>query len=110
MARYPLSFGMAGIAWWLGGEGPPKISDYRVESDREYTVRVGEKSETGDPWGGTSREAGVAKVGGTPGAFWVEFDADATGKPTPRFYSVWRVDRGGVANLNEILMATGPEG
>ena len=101
---------MAGIAWWVAGEGPPKISDYRVESDREYTVRVGEKSETGDPWGETSREAGVAKVDGAPGAFWVEFDPGDLGHPTPRFYSVWRVDRDGIANLNEVLMATGPYG
>ena len=109
MARYPVTFGMAGIAWWVSGDGPPRITDYRVDSDRDYPVKTAER-DSNDPWGGTSREAGVAKVGGTPGAFWVEFEPGASGNPTPRFYSVWRVDRDGVANLNEILMATGPYG
>jgi hypothetical protein len=36
--------------------------------------------------------------------FWVEFE---TAEPTPRFYSVWRVEKGGVANLSEILLVTG---
>ena len=97
---------MASMAW-MGDEGPPQITEYQVANDREYSVRVSSERGNGEPWGGTSREAGLGKVGGEPGSFWVEFE---TTDPNPRFYSVWRVDRSGVANLSEILMATGPDG
>jgi hypothetical protein len=106
--RYQLNFGMAGMAWF-GSDGPAAIKDYHIENDRDYPVKVAER-DSENPWGGTSREAGVAKVDGAPGAFSVEFDPGTSGQPTPRFYSVWRVDRDGVANLDEILMATGPYG
>jgi hypothetical protein len=109
MARYQLAFGMAGMAWF-GLEGPPAIADYRIETDREYPVKVSEWKEGDEPWIAASREIGSAKVGGETGSFWVEFDAGAASHPTPRFYSVWRVEKDGVANLSEILMSTGPFG
>jgi hypothetical protein len=94
---------MAGVAWY-GIDGPPAITDYRVDDDRQYPVKI--SSESDDPWAG-SRDAGGAMAGGTPGAFWVEYE---TSDQNPRFYSVWRVDRAGAANLSEILLATGPYG
>jgi hypothetical protein len=95
---------MASMAWF-GDEGPPTITDYRVEDDREYSVMLSSERDKDDPWASTSHAAGTAKAGGTPGAFWVEFEST---DPNPRFYSVWRVDKSGVANLSEILLSTGP--
>ncbi len=39
VARHQLRFGMASMAWF-GDEGPPTITDYRVENDREYSVML----------------------------------------------------------------------
>ena len=97
---------MASVATWSDGdEGPAAIKEYRIRNDREYSVKVSSERKKDDPWGGTVREVGVAKVGGALGAFWVEFE---TAGPHPRFYSVWKVDRGGIANLDEILLVTWP--
>lgn len=103
MERYPLRFGMAAYAWRSDDEAFSGITDYRIDIDREYPVKVSVKSEGGDPWA-TSREVGTAKAGGAPGAFWVEFE---TADRTPRFYSAWKVEKGGVAQLTDILLATG---
>jgi hypothetical protein len=110
MERHPLRFGMASMAWF-GNDVLPTIRDYRVESDREYPVKVGEKNKE-DPWAGTSREVGVAKASVAPGGFWVEFETGSPGDPAAprRFYSVWSVDKEGIANLDEVLMVTGPYG
>jgi len=111
MPRYPLTFGMAGVAWRFEGEGPPAPEDYRVESDRGYPVVIAEENPDAPwGWGATEREVGTAKVGGDPSGFWVEFEPGDGGQPAPRFYSVWRIDRNGIAGLDRILMATGPYG
>jgi hypothetical protein len=89
---------------WFGNEGPPAIAEYRVESDREYSVKVSSERNKDEPWAGTISEVGTAKAGGSEGAFWVDFE---TLERNPRFYSVWHVDKDGIANLNEILLATG---
>ena len=89
---------------WFGNDGPPAIAEYRVNADRDYSVKVSSETDKDEPWAGTIREVGTAKAGGSEGAFWVEFEiADRN----PRFYSVWRVDGDGIANLSEILLATG---
>lgn len=106
VGKRPLQFGMAALAAWYGDAGPVWIKEYRVETDHDYSVKTS-VSDADDPWGGTSRQVGVARVSGVPGDFSVEFE---TSEPSPRFYSVWRVDREGIANLSEILMSTGPYG
>jgi hypothetical protein len=98
---------MAAYTWRFDDDAFAGITDYLIDSGREYPVRVSVKGEGDDPWAtwATSREVGTAKAGGDPGAFWVEFE---TAELTPRFYSVWRVEKGGVAHLTDILLATGP--
>ena len=93
---------MASYAWYIDGNAPTAISEYRVEHDRKYPVKVSVPSK--DPWSGI-REVGQASVSGSPGAFEVEF---TTEEHDPRFYGVWRVDQAGTANLSEILLAIGP--
>src|SRR5437879_2793542 len=104
--KNPLRFGMASYPAWYGDAGPVALKEYRVEVDHDYPVKTSERDKD-DPWSRTSRHAGLAKVSGAEGDFWVEFD---TTEPNPRFYSVWKVDRAGIAILSEILMATGPYG
>lgn len=103
MERYPLRFGMAVYAWRFDYEAFSEITDYRIDSDHEYPVKVSVKSQGDDPWA-TSREVGKATAGGDQGAFWVEFE---TTERAPRFYSVWKVEKAGVAHLTDILLATG---
>ena len=99
MARYPLRFGMSGIAWF-GEQGPPQVTEYRIQPDTEYPVLSSSRKD--DPRG-DAREVGKATAGGPAEDRWVEFDTDLR---NPRFYSVWRVDRTGVANLDRILLVS----
>jgi hypothetical protein len=99
MARYPLRFGMSSVAWY-GDEGPAQVTEYQVEDDRQYDVRVPAKK--GDPSSG-GLVVGTATVGGPPEDRWVEFD---TNESNPRFYSVWHVDSTGVAHLHEVLLVS----
>jgi hypothetical protein len=96
---------MASMAWF-GNEGPPAIKEYRVDGEHWYHVKASSEKDK-EPWAGTTTDVGIAKAGGAPGAFWVDFEIS---EPTYRFYSVWHVDKDGVANLSEILLAIGPYG
>ncbi len=106
MKQHPLRFGVANYEWRFDSEPFTEITEYRIDPSLEHPVMISVKREGDDPWA-TTRQVGKAKAGGDPGALWVEFE---TAEPTPRFYSVWRVEKGGVANLSEILLATGPFG
>src|SRR5579872_4358547 len=99
MAQYPLRFGMSTVAWF-GDEGPPNVTEYRVEAGQQYDVRV--PSKNGDPSSG-GLVVGTATVGGQPDNWWVEFE---TSESNPRFYSIWHVDQAGVAHLYEVLLVS----
>lgn len=99
MAQYPLRFGMSSVAWY-GEDGPPQVTEYRVDPDRLYDVRVAAKS--GDPTSG-GLVVGAARVGGGPDVWWVDFE---TLEANPRFYSIWHVDAAGIAHLHEVLLIT----
>jgi len=103
MGRHPLRFGIASYAWRFDAAPFGQIAKYDIDSSRDYPVLISEEPTADDPWT-SAHEIGTARVGGTPGDFWVEF---ATDERNPRFYSVWRVDADAVANLTRILMATG---